>query len=194
MTSDANSITLTNTSGSTFDSLAASSLGVTGNSTLGGTLSANNINMNGLLKAPQIRVTGTDPHDGIIIQNVDGTEVAKFHNDFRCRMNGDTTVLGNLTTTGNLSVSGTSNLGRVSQLMYSTVGSQAPVNGSTSASRSEGNKIPLYPSFSYYQTDYAIGIEPYNMFLQLQKIIVQMVVNFMVIQFALPQFQALAIW
>ena len=29
---------------------------------------------------------------------------------------------------------------------------------------SEGTKIVLYDSFSYYQNDFAIGIEPYNMF------------------------------
>ena len=55
---------------------------------------------------PQIRVTGTTTNDGVIIQNVDGTEVAKFHNDFRCRMNGDTTVLGDLSCSGNTTISG----------------------------------------------------------------------------------------
>ena len=30
------------------------------------------------------------------MSNVDGTEVAKFANDFKCRLNGHTTVLGTL--------------------------------------------------------------------------------------------------
>jgi hypothetical protein len=42
--------------------------------------------------------------------------------------------------------------------------SAVPVNGSTSASRSAGSKLVLYDNFSYYNTDYAIGVEPYNMF------------------------------
>ena len=101
---------------STFDnsvsigsSLASSvnCLGVTGGATIGGTLAAlGNVNINGILKAPQIRVTRTTTNDGITIQNGDGTEVAKFHNDFRCRMNGDTTVLGDLSCSGNTTISG----------------------------------------------------------------------------------------
>ena len=82
-------------------------LGLTGGATVGGTLAAlGNVTVSGILRSPQIRVTGTDPNDGVIIQNVDGTEVAKFHNDFRCRMNGNTTVLGELTCSGNGSVAG----------------------------------------------------------------------------------------
>ena len=43
----------------------------------------------------------------MVIQNVDGTEIAKFHNTTAVRLNGDTTVLGNITSTGDVSVGGT---------------------------------------------------------------------------------------
>ncbi len=57
-------------------------VGVTGKATIGGTLTAaGDVDVSGVLKAPQLRITGTDPNDGIIIHNVDGTEVAKFHSD-----------------------------------------------------------------------------------------------------------------
>ena len=80
---------------------------------------------------------------------------------------------------GNLTVTGTSRLGTVDQIIY-TNNSAVPINGSTNGYRSEGTKIVLYDSFSYYQNDFAIGIEPYNMFLLLQKQ-PRMGLNFMVI-------------
>ena len=106
-------------------------LGITGGATVGGTLAAlGNVNVNGILKAPQIRVTGTD--DGVTIQNTDGTEVAKFHNDFRCRMNGNTSVLGDLSVTGSLTASGPLTVKPyISLCVSNTGGTLSTVSGST---------------------------------------------------------------
>ena len=65
-----------------------------GNTTVGSTA---------ILKANQIRINGSNANDGVIIQNVDGTEIAKFHNTTAVRLNGDTTILGNLSISGSLS-------------------------------------------------------------------------------------------
>ena len=56
-----------------------------------------------ILKANQIRINGSNANDGVIIQNVDGTEIAKFHNTTAVRLNGDATILGNLSISGSLS-------------------------------------------------------------------------------------------
>ena len=75
---------------STFDNNMSigGGLGVGGNTTFGGLVSATSIlSVNGLLTAPQLRITGTDENNGIVIQNVEGNERAKFHNDYRCRFN-----------------------------------------------------------------------------------------------------------
>ncbi len=84
------------------------------------------------LEAPQIRVTGTDTNDGVTIQNADGKEIAKFHNDFRCRMSGNTSVLGDLSVTGSLSVSGPLTVKPYISLRVTTTGGTlSTVSGST---------------------------------------------------------------
>ena len=64
---------------------------------------------------------------------------------------------------GDLSVTCTSNLGTLNQIICST-SSGVPVNGSATGYRSDGTKLILYPSFSYYMNDYAIGVETNNTF------------------------------
>ena len=100
---------------STFDNAVAigaalgatgNALGATGNATIGGTVVAGNATVSGVLKAHQLRVTGTEANDGVTIQNVEGTEVAKFHNDYRCRFNGNTSIWGDASISGSLSVAG----------------------------------------------------------------------------------------
>ena len=74
-----------------------------GSTTLGGAVSAmDNLSVNGLLKAPQLRITGSDTNHNIVIENSEGSEVARFYNDYRCRFNGDTTILGNADVSGTL--------------------------------------------------------------------------------------------
>ena len=65
-----------------------------------------NLSVNGLLKAPQLRITGSDTNHNIVIENNAGSEVARFYNDYRCRFNGDTTILGNASVSGTLYSSG----------------------------------------------------------------------------------------
>ena len=82
------------------------SLGVSDNATIGGTVVVGTATVSGLLKAPQIRITGTTATDKIQVQNADGTMVAEFCNDYRCLFNGNTTVLGDAHISGNLTMGG----------------------------------------------------------------------------------------
>jgi hypothetical protein len=67
-----------------------------------------------------------------------------------------------VTMNSNLTVTGYSSLGTVDVINYST-GSEVPKNGNDGY-RSSGTKLVLYPNLNASSTDYAIGIEPYNMF------------------------------
>jgi hypothetical protein len=90
---------------STFDNNMSigGGLGVGGSTTLGGAVSAmDNLSVNGLLKAPQLRITGSDTNHNIVIENNVVSEVARFYNDDRCRFNGDTTILGKTSVSGEL--------------------------------------------------------------------------------------------
>ena len=57
---------------------------------------ASNIKTSGIIETNQIRIIGTTAANSVKIANVDGTEVANFANEFKCRMNGDTTILCSL--------------------------------------------------------------------------------------------------
>ena len=70
--------------------------GVTGGSTFGGKILAGNIKATGIIETNQIIIIGATGASSVTIANVDGTEVANFANDFKCRMNGDTSILGSL--------------------------------------------------------------------------------------------------
>ena len=58
--------------------------------------SCSNFKATGIIETNQIRIIGTNAADGVTIANVDGTEVATCANDFKCRLNGHTTILGTL--------------------------------------------------------------------------------------------------
>ena len=60
------------------------------------------IKTGGNVETPTLKFPGTDANDSIVIQNTVGSEVARFYNDYRCRFNGDTTILGNADVSGTL--------------------------------------------------------------------------------------------
>ncbi len=93
---------------------------------------------------------------------------------------------GALAVGGNLAVSGTSSLGTIDQIICSTNAGPPTVG-----TRSAGAKLALYTNTTPSSTDYAIGIEPSNMFLRLPML--QMVLNSMVTPPTAPQFQAMEI-
>ena len=63
---------------------------------LGGKISASNIKATGIIEAYELRTIGLTANDGVQICNIDGNMVAKFYNDFRSTLNGNTTILGSL--------------------------------------------------------------------------------------------------
>ena len=71
-------------------------LSVIGGATFGGQMLASNIKATGIIETNQIRIIGAESLDGVTIANVNGIEVAKFANDFKCRLTGHTTILGTL--------------------------------------------------------------------------------------------------
>jgi hypothetical protein len=60
----------------------------------------------GYLSAPKLKFPGTTANDSIVIENNLGSEVARFYNVYRCRMNGNTTILGDASVSGTLYTAG----------------------------------------------------------------------------------------
>ncbi len=58
----------------------------------------------GYLQTPTLKLPGTTAND---IQNSTGSEAARFYNDYRCRFNGNTTILGDASVSGELYSAGT---------------------------------------------------------------------------------------
>ena len=81
------------------------------------TLTAGQIeSTSGYLKTPTLKFPGTDANSNLVIQNSLGSEVARFYNDYRCRLNGNTTILGDATVSGALSVAGPVTLSQTLQV------------------------------------------------------------------------------
>ena len=64
------------------------------------------IKVGSAVETPKLWFPGTDASDSIVIQNNLGSEVARFYNDYRCTLSGDTTILGNGSVSGTLYSSG----------------------------------------------------------------------------------------
>ena len=60
------------------------------------------IKTGGNVETPTLKFPGTNANDSIVIQNTLGSEVPRLYNDYRCRFNGDTTILGNTSVSGTL--------------------------------------------------------------------------------------------
>ena len=58
-------------------------IGVSGTATFAGPTTAPNFNVSGLLTAPQLIITGTQPMHNVTAQNVLGSDVAVFYSDYR---------------------------------------------------------------------------------------------------------------
>ncbi len=54
----------------------------------------------GYLRNPTLKFPGTAANDSLAVQNTMGSEVARFYNDYRCRFNGNTTILGHASVSG----------------------------------------------------------------------------------------------
>jgi hypothetical protein len=74
--------------------------GVAGGASFSGDVKCGNIKPDGIIETYEIRTRGATTNDGVLITNIDGNEIAKFHNDFRCRLNGNTSIMGSLNCTG----------------------------------------------------------------------------------------------
>ena len=134
-------------------------IGVSGTATFTGPATASNLTVSGLLKAPQLRITGTDPTNNTGIENVLGSPVAFFYNDYRCDLSGNTSVLGNLCGSGTPYVAGPATCNQTLAVTgNATVGGNLTTSGARSvvASNVANTQSDGYSSI-YLNTPLGIG-------------------------------------
>ncbi len=78
-------------------------MGASENTTLGSPVTAtSNLVAIGSVQAPRLKFPWNTANDNVVIQSSMGSEVARFCNDYRCRLNGNTAILGNASVSGEL--------------------------------------------------------------------------------------------